>query len=109
MTKDLNRDLRRVMKTGKSLLHLYEGGQGGSHGRFRIREGPLFLFSLAVSKGRYVRAYAKFPVQGTIVHDAFVLLAYSYMNLCKSHKRQGEDGELIVSYRSEGGLPGRLQ
>jgi hypothetical protein len=69
----------------------------------------LFYFSLPFSKGRYVRAYAKFPVQGTVVHDAFVLSAYSYMNLCKSHKRQGEDGELIVSYRSEGGLPGWLQ
>lgn len=62
MTKDLNRDLRRVMKTGKSLLHPYEGGQGGSHGRFRIREGPLFFyFLLAVFRGAIRKGIRQIP------------------------------------------------
>ncbi|CAM3749232.1 hypothetical protein PAGL106935_23810 [Paenibacillus glucanolyticus] len=68
-----------------------------------------YFFANPVMTRLDVRASAKFPVSGTVVHDAFVLLAYSYMNLCKSHKRQGGNGEFIEAYRSEGGLPGRLQ
>lgn len=82
--------------------------EGAALAEGRIPWGTPFLRCSA--KEHFVfRAYANLPTQGTVVHDAFVRLAYSYMNLCKSKKETGEVGELIVSCRSEGGLPDWLQ